>query len=147
MATEQEHFQACRRFQEYYDQVLSKVGSKAPAPSPGQAVNHYRRESLRTFKRTFFAQTHPLYPIQMRALPDDAIEPIETQVLAAVPVEAINPANYEPGEIRLVPWTDPQTGRKENRFYGQHSFVKDMMRPGRRVTGFRTPHGLELPRG
>jgi hypothetical protein len=147
MATEQEHFQACRRFQEYYDSVLSKVGSKAPPIHPGQAVNHYRRESLRTFKRTFFAQTHPLYPIQMRALPDDAIEPIETQVLAAVPVEAINPANYEPGEIRLVPWTDPLTGRKENRFYGQHSFVKDMMRPGRRVTGFRTPHGLEMPRG
>ena len=77
----------------------------------------------------------------MRDLPDDAIEPIEKQVLAAVPVEAINPKNFAPGEIRMVPWTDPQTGVKENRFYGQHSFVRDMTRPGRNVSSIQTPNG------
>ena len=80
----------------------------------------------------------------MRGLPDDAIPTIVPQVLTDAVKEAKNPANFHPGEIRLVPWTDPQTGRKENHFYGEESFVKNMMRPGRRVIGFRTPHGLEM---
>ena len=54
MATEQEHFQACRRFQEYYDSVLSKVGSKAPAPFPAKQSKHYRREFFT------YIQTHVL---------------------------------------------------------------------------------------
>ena len=56
MANQQEHFQAARRFQEYYDQALQQVGQRAPAPLLGQKVNDYRRETLRQLKRTFLPQ-------------------------------------------------------------------------------------------
>jgi hypothetical protein len=77
VATEQEHFNACREFQEYYDQTLRKVGTSAPAPSLGQTVNDYRRETLRQLKRTFLPEIHDLYKVNYRGLPDDAIDPFE----------------------------------------------------------------------
>ena len=144
MATPQEHFNAARQYQEYYDQALCNIGVRAPAPVLSQKVNDYRRETLRQLKHSYLPQNHPLYKVQMRGLPDEAIPAIEPQVLTDAVKEAKNPANFHPGEIHLVPWTDPQTGRKENHFYGEESFVKNMMRPGRRVIGFRTPHGLEM---
>jgi hypothetical protein len=55
MSTDQEHFAASRRYQEYLDSALRAVGARAPAPSLGQSVNDYRREVLRQLKRTFFA--------------------------------------------------------------------------------------------
>ena len=143
MATEQEHFNACRQFQEYYDETLSKIGSKAPAPFPGQKVNNYRKEVLRILKRTFLPQNHELYQIQMRSLEPDVLDVFEPQVLKAVEKEAVNPENFPPGEIRPIQKTY-KDGQKYIDYYGQHSFVRDMMRPGRRVIGFRTPHGLEM---
>jgi hypothetical protein len=41
-------------------------------------------------------------------------------------------------EIKKV---DPRTGHTEIHFYGQESFVKQMMRPGRRVLSFSTDRG------
>ena len=54
MPTEQEHFDASRQFQAYYDETLRRVGARAPAPVLGQSVNDYRRETLRQLKRTFY---------------------------------------------------------------------------------------------
>jgi hypothetical protein len=141
MASEQDHFKACRQFQEYYDQTLSKVGTKAPAPLLGQNVYDYRRETLRTLKRTFLPQNHDLYQVQYRSLRSDALEALEPQLLRAVVTEAVNPANLEPGELRMIPKIDPQTGVKTNNWYGQDSFVKFMGRPGRRVVSFLTDRG------
>jgi hypothetical protein len=84
-------------------------------------------------------QNHELFEVQYRGLRADALDALEPQLLNAVTKEAINFANFAPGEIRLVPWIDPQTGRKENRFYGTESFVKQMTRPGRRVVRFLAP--------
>ena len=36
MASPKEHFEASRRFQEYYDNVLRNVGMRAPEPTLGQ---------------------------------------------------------------------------------------------------------------
>ena len=74
MANDQDHFNRCREFQEYYDQALQRVGAKAPAPLLGQKVNDYRRETLRQLKRTFLPQNHELYQIQMRSLEPDVLE-------------------------------------------------------------------------
>ena len=147
MSTDQQHFAAARQFQEYYDLTLREIGTNAPAPSLGMSVNDYRRETLRQLKRTFLPQNHDLYKVQYRDLRSDALDVFEPQLLKAVKREAINPKNFAPGEIRLVPWVDPQTGRKENRFYGQEFFVKQMMRPGRRVVKFLAPadsHGRAI---
>jgi hypothetical protein len=141
MATEQEHFNACRQFQEYYQNALSNVGVRVPAPVFGQTLGEYRRESDRTFKRSVLPQNHPLYQVNWRGLRDDALEVLEPQLLEAVKVEAVNPAHLNPGEIRAIPKTDPKTGQKRIDWIGQQSFVKDMMRPGRRFVSFTTDRG------
>lgn len=63
MANEQEHFEACRRFQEFYQTALANVGARIPAPTLGMKVNDYRRETLRTLKRTFLPPAHEYYKI------------------------------------------------------------------------------------
>lgn len=141
MATDQQHFDRCREFQEYYDQALRKVGARAPQPILGQTVNAYRREALRNMKRTFLPQNHPLYQVQMRDLRSDALNALEPQVLKVAVEEANNPAHVPPGELRKIEERDDTGTLKMIRFVGQHSFVKDMMRPGRRVAQFITDRG------
>ena len=69
MSTPDQHFDAARKFQAYYDETLRKVGMRAPEPTLGQTVNDYRRETLRTLKRTFLPQVHELYKVNFRGLP------------------------------------------------------------------------------
>jgi hypothetical protein len=91
MASQQEHFNASRKFQEYYDETLRNIGARAPEPVLGQTVNDYRREVLRTIKRTFLPPAHDLYKVQYRGLKADALEVLEPQLLATAKVEAFNP--------------------------------------------------------
>ena len=136
MATPEEHFSASKKFQEYYDETLRKVGVRAPQPVLGETVNHYRRETLRSLKRTFLPQTHPLYEVQYRELKADALGVLEPQLLEACVVEANNPAHVPPGELRKIEEFDQYGQVKTIRFVGQQSFVREMMRPGRRVKSF-----------
>jgi hypothetical protein len=93
VTTEQEHFDASRQFQAYYDETLRKVGTRAPAPNLGQSVNGYRRETLRQLKRTFLPPAHDLYQVQYGSLRSDALQALEPQLLQAVVQEANNPAH------------------------------------------------------
>ena len=136
MASEQEHFDAARKYQEFNDNTLRKIGMRAPQPTLGQTVNNYRRETLRTIKRTFLPEAHELYRIQFRALPTDVLNPFEAQLLNAVVVEADNPIHVPPGELRKVEELDEFGKLKTIRWVGQESFVKAMGRPGRRVKSF-----------
>src|SRR5215467_16391424 len=102
MPSEQEHFDAARKFQAYYDETLRKVGMRAPQPVLGQTVNTYRRETLRTLKRTFLPQNHELYQVQYRQLKADALGVLEPQLLNACVVEANNPIHVPPGELRKI---------------------------------------------
>jgi hypothetical protein len=136
MASEQEHFDAARKFQAFYDETLRKVGMRAPQPTLGQTVNNYRREVLRTLKRTFLPEVHELYKVQFRGLPADILNPFEAQLLNAVVVEANNPIHVPPGELRKVEELDEFGKLKTIRWVGQESFVKAMGRPGRRVKSF-----------
>jgi|SRR6516164_8957631 len=136
MSTPQDHFDAARKFQAFYDETLRKVGMRAPQPVLGETVNHYRRETLRTIKRTFLPQNHPLYQVQMRGLRSDALQALEPQVLQACVVEANNPAHVPPGELRKIEEYDQYGKVRMINWIGQESFVKQMMRPGRRVKSF-----------
>jgi hypothetical protein len=62
------------------------------------------------------------------------------QFLKVIEKEAVNPANLAPGEIRPIEKID-EFGNKRIDWVGRESFVRDMMRPGRRVTQFITDHG------
>ncbi len=126
---------ACQMIQARHDAVLKQVGARAPAPIMGQSPEDYKRENLRFMKRSYLAN-HPLYKINMRGLPDDALPQFETQVLNAVPAEEYNPLNVPIGEIKQIDVLD-EGGRLMRRdFVGQECFVKDMGRPGRRVVRF-----------
>jgi hypothetical protein len=136
MSTPEEHFNASQKFQAYYDDTLRKVGMRAPQPTLGQTVNDYRRETLRTLKRAFLPQAHDLYQVQYRQLEADALQVFEPQLLSACVVEANNPAHVPPGELRKVEELDEYGKLKTIKWVGQESFVKQMMRPGRRVKSF-----------
>src|SRR5262245_66398115 len=136
MATPEQHFNVARSYQEFYDNTLRQVGMRAPQPVLGQTTNNYRRETLRTIKRTFLPQNHQLYKIQYRSLPADILTNFETDLLNAAVVEANNPANVPRGELKKIEELDEYGALRSIRFVGQESFVKQMGRPGRRVTGF-----------
>jgi hypothetical protein len=139
MSTDRQHFEAARSFQEYYDQALRNVGTRAPAPSLGVSVNDYRRETLRTLKHTFLPPAHDLYKVQYRGLKADALDALEPQLLKAVVAEAVNPAHLEPGQLKKIERFDEYGKVKCIDFIGQESFVRGMMRPGRRVVKFLAP--------
>jgi hypothetical protein len=141
MSTPEEHFNASLRFQEYYDATLRKVGMRAPQPTLGTTVNDYRRETLRTIKRTFLPQNHPLYQVQMRALKSDALQALEPQVLQACVTEANNPAHVPAGELRKIERLDEYGKVKTIDWIGREHFTRQMTRPGRRVVSFRTDQG------
>jgi hypothetical protein len=134
MATEQEHFAAARQFQEYYDDALRKVGARAPQPILGQRCDDYRRETLRTLKRTFLPPAHELYQINCRGLPSGALKALEPQLLQACVAEADNPAHVPLGELKKVERLDEFGKVKFIDWVGQENFVKQMMRPGRQTT-------------
>jgi hypothetical protein len=136
MSTPEQHFDAARKFQAYYDDTLRKVGMRAPEPTLGQTVNDYRRETLRTLKRTFLPEVHDLYKVNYRGLKADALGVFEPQLLNACVVEANNPAHVPHGELRKVEELDQYGQLKTIKFIGQESFVKAMGRPGRRVKSF-----------
>jgi hypothetical protein len=136
MSTPEQHFDAARKFQEYYDSTLRKVGMRAPQPVLGETVNHYRRETLRQLKRTFLPPAHDLYQVNYRGLEADALQVFEPQLLNACVVEASNPVHVPPGELRKIEELDEYGKLKTIRWIGQESFVKQMGRPGRRVKSF-----------
>jgi hypothetical protein len=139
MSTDQQHFDAARQFQEFYDQTLRRVGAKAPQPILGQSVNDYRRETLRNLKRTFLPEVHPLHQVQYRGLRSDALAALEPQVLAAVEIEANNPQHVPVGQLKRIERLDEYGKVRCVEFVGQESFVKQMTRPGRRVVKFLAP--------
>jgi hypothetical protein len=131
MSTPEEHFDASRKFQAYYDEALRRVGMRAPQPVLGQTVNDYRRETLRNLKRTFLPPAHDLYQVQYRRLEADALQVFEPQLLQACVVEANNPLHVPLGELRKVEEHDEYGKVRMIKWIGQESFVKQMMRPGR----------------
>jgi hypothetical protein len=132
--TPEQHFDAARQYQAYYDEALRNVGARAPRPTLGQRVNDYRRETLRTFKRTFLPPIHELYGAQCRGLDAETLKIFEPQIIAACVKEADNPLHVPPGELRKVERHDQYGVLKSIDWIGQESFVKQMMRPGRRIT-------------
>ena len=141
MATQQEHYEASRKFQAYYDEALRNVGVRVPAPLLSGTVNDYRRETLRNLKRTFLPQVHDLYHVQFRRLPADALAIFEPQLLKACVTECNNPAHVPPGELKKVERLDEYGKLKFIDWVGQESFVKAMGRPGRKVLSFTTDRG------
>ena len=81
------------------------------------------------------------------SLPDAALVTLAPQLLAAHIKATNDPNNVPLGEIRKIERLDDYGRLKYIDRIGQHSFVKDMTRPGRRVVRFMTPadsHGRAI---
>src|SRR5262249_47779987 len=116
--------------------TLGNGGMHAPQPVLGETVNHYRRATLRNVKRTFLPQNHDLDQVQFRRLPADVLPVFEPHLLGAVVVAANNRVHVPLGGLRKVEERDEFGKLKTIKWIGQESFVKQMGRPGRRVTSF-----------
>ena len=126
---------SARVYQARADSVFQEWGFRAQAPTLGQDPEDYRRDLAVTAKRQL-PYGHELRKIKLWKLPRDAFEVMEPQVYAACKQAASRPDSVPPGEMREVTRINPQNGHKEVHFIGNESFVKDMMRPGRRVVSF-----------
>lgn len=131
---------AARTFQEKYDSALQPWGVRANAPVLGQDIDDYRRDHLVRLKK-LLPNDHELRQLQIRRSPADALNTLEPQILAAASDSAWRADAVPPGRIERRESVDGNTGRKIVHWLGQQSFVKDMGRPGRRVTSFRVDGG------
>src|SRR5262245_49137984 len=116
-----------RVYQERYDNALAPWDIRAPAPTLGQTVDNYRRESLVKLKKQL-PDGHKLR-IPVRTLANDALDIIENQILTAVREEAYNPTSVPLGQFRRVVEIGSD-GLKVVKFVGQECFVKQLTRPG-----------------
>jgi len=134
--TEQDHFEASRQFQAFYDDAMREVGVRIPAPVLGQSTNQYRRKTLAALQRALLPRNHELARVDFNDLKSDALQVIEPQTLDACKAERINPNNVPLGQIKPIKVLD-QYGRVQmTKFIGQESFVKQLSRQGRRVLSF-----------
>jgi hypothetical protein len=75
----------------------------------------------------------------------DAVVPKFSEMMrAAVERNLYRTDNMEPGEMRPVLETDPNTGRQIRSWIGPTSFVKEMGQPCRRVVRINTPASTPL---
>jgi hypothetical protein len=131
---------SARIFQERYDQAFAPWGMRAPEPVIGEPVDDYRRNLAVKAKR-LLPDGNELKPVQFRALETDVLDRFEPRLLRDCKEAAYRADSVPPGQMRRVEAVDGN-GYKEVRWIGQECFVRDMMVPGRRVLGFRTPEGF-----
>jgi hypothetical protein len=126
---------AARVYQARADSVFEQWGFRAPAPAIGQDPEDYRRDLAVQAKRQL-PYGHELRRVKLWGLSRAAFEALEPQVYDACRDAASRPDSVPAGTMREVTKINPQNGHKEIHFIGDTSFVKDMMRPGRRVVSF-----------
>ena len=131
---------AIRQVQAQFDEALSRVGLRAPAPIVDQSPIEYLQDACQDVKRKVLPRGHRYRTVQYGELKRDALQAIVPDLLKACVEEAKNPDNLAPGEIRKIEVLGPD-GQKWIDWVGRESFVKDMGRPGRRVVSFTTSNG------
>jgi hypothetical protein len=140
-------------YQKRADDCFANWGTKAKVRVEGQDPEDYRRDLCVQAKKLlpysddrpspdYKATFRDLRRLKLWSLDRNTFEAFEPQIYQAAAVAYARDDTTAPGELREVTKVNPQTGYKEVRFYGRESFVKDMGRPGRRVTSFRTDHGF-----
>jgi hypothetical protein len=145
LTTDQAEYQqqALRTHQARFDEVLRKVGMRAPEPVMGQSELDYQRELLRLCKVTFL-RNHELNKVNMRGLMADGVRAFTPQVLDAVVTEAFNPCNIPEGQIVSRETLDDFGQLKVIKWVGSPGmcFTRQLGRSGRKVISFRTDQGF-----
>jgi hypothetical protein len=125
--------------EERFDSALAPWGARANAPALGQDLDDYRRDHLVRIKK-LLPDDHALRSVPIRQLQPDALAVMEKQILAAASDSAWRPDAVPHGTIERRVQVD-SNGQRVVHWLGTESFVKELGRPGRRVTSFRTDQG------
>jgi hypothetical protein len=115
------------------DEVAQLFGKQAKRWLTGESLPAYRRRLATDFR----VHSPQWKDVKLSDLPDNAFVNIEKAIYADAAAAAVSPSDLAEGEFRKVTKTDPDTGLKQIHWFGNHSFIKDLGRPGRRVVGFR----------
>ena len=116
------------------DSVMQLFGKAAPRWLAGESLANYRKRlatPLRVHSSTWKDE-------KLSDLPDSVFGKIEGAIYADAAIAARHPVDLGEGEFRKITNVDPDTGLKQITWAGDHSFIKDLGRPGRRVTRFLT---------
>jgi hypothetical protein len=121
------------------DEAFEPWGFRAPAPTLGVDPDKYRRKMLDKAKK-LLPGTNKLRHIEIWDLPASALGNFEDQIYPAARAEAFRPDSVPAGEMRKV-HKPTANGHEIIEWIGRESFVKQLGRQGRRVTGFLFPDG------
>ena len=129
---------------ERWDATFQKLGRSAPAQRADEATVDYQRRLARV-GRKYIPAAEEIAWVRFDSSMVDAVVPKFSEMMrAAVERNLYRTDNMQPGEMRPVLETDPNTGAKIRSWIGPTSFVKEMGRPCRRVVRINTPASTPL---
>jgi hypothetical protein len=129
---------------ERWDATFQKLGRSAPAQRADEATVDYQRRLARVGRR-YIPAGEEIARVRFDHTMVDAVVPKFSEMMrAAVERNLYRTDNMQPGELRPVLETDPNTGMKTRSWIGPTSFVKEMGRPCRRVVRINAPAGTPL---
>ena len=129
--------------QETWDTVFGRIGRSAPARRADESSVNYERR-LATVGQRYMPASEEVANINFARLPDDAVARFSVMTQEAITRNLYRTDNMQPGEMREVYSTDPNSGMKIRHFVGPTSFVKDMGVPCRRVKSINAPVSMPL---
>jgi hypothetical protein len=130
--------------QERWDETFSKLGRSAPAQRADEGTLDYQRRLARV-GRKYIPAGEEIASVRFDySMPDAVVPKFSEMMRSAVERNLYRVDNMQPGEMRAVLETDPNTGMKIRHWIGPTSFVKDMGRPCRRVVRIAAPAGTTL---
>jgi hypothetical protein len=130
--------------QEDWDATFAKLGRSAPAQRADELTTDYQRRLARV-GRKYIPAAEEIARVRFDyTMPDGVVPKFSEMMRAAVERNLYRTDNMEPGEMRPVLETDPNTGAKIRSWIGPTSFVKDMGLPCRRVVRINAPSSTPL---
>ncbi|HZZ22280.1 MAG TPA: hypothetical protein VFE60_06740 [Roseiarcus sp.] len=129
---------------EKWDATFAKLGRSAPAQGADEATVDYQRRLARV-GRKYIPSGEEIARVRFdSSMPDGVVNKFSEMMRAAVERNLYRTDNMQPGEMRPVLETDPNTGRQIRSWIGPTSFVKEMGQPCRRVVRINTPASTPL---
>jgi hypothetical protein len=147
---------SARTYQARFDSALESWGLRARGPNAQESPDDYRRDQMASNKKFLpFSEMRAaagdptfaeLRRIKYWEQPAQVLNILEPQLLRAIAAAGKRNDCVPPGEMREVHERGPN-GEHHVVFRGAESFVKQLGRPGRRVTGWNTPQGFVRANG
>ena len=131
-----EDHNAMAEIQSKADSVFNGFGKRAPRPLDGESRLQYRRRLAATLK-TYSADWKE---VDLAPFGEGkAFDTIESKIYADAISASANPVDLAEDEIREIKRNDPASGRTITEFKGRQTFIHQMARPRRIISGMGDP--------